>query len=722
MSRVVLQDLSDGRTRLVDAPAPTAASAHVVIATRASVVSAGTERMLIDFGRASLLGKVRSQPQRVGEVLDKARTDGIGSTVEAVRSKLAQPIPLGYSSAGLVLEVGRDVRGIVVGDVVAAAGPHAEVASVPANLTAPVPAGVEAEEAAFATIASIALQGIRLIGPTVGERIVVTGLGLVGLLAVQLLGAQGCAVLGIDPDPSRRRRAEAAGAVTVAPDGDITGAASEHSRGRGVDGVLVCASTTSSEPVLQAAQMCRQRGRIVLVGVTGLELERAAFYEKELSFQVSAAYGPGRYDPVYEDGGVDYPMGLVRWTAGRNMEAVLDLMAAGRVTPSSLVTHRFDMEDAPGAYEALVSDHEALGIVLRYPASPSEVDPPARSIPAAPAATMTATGQGRIGLLGAGAFATGVLVPAVADAGEVIDTVVSRRGTSAALAAERAGARRASSDPDDLFDDVGIGTVLIATRHDSHSRYAARALRAGQNVFVEKPLAIDHRELASLRDLVGELSSEGVPVPLLGVGFNRRFAPVSVRMAELLATTAGPCAMTITMNAGALPPDHWTQDPAVGGGRLVGEACHLIDLARFLTASPITGVSTIVLDQPGPADTASTSLTFADGSIATVNYFANGSKRYSKERVEVFSGGRVLVNDNFRTLRAYGWPGVRTMRLRHQDKGHAAGVAAFLRAARSGGPAPIPIDEVFEVSEAALRAAGRVEDDPPDDRPGGAGH
>ena len=346
MSRVVLQDLSDGSTRLVAAPTPAVGRSGVLIATQASLVSAGTERMLVDFGRASLLGKVRSQPQRVGEVLDKARTDGVGATAHAVRAKLAQPIPLGYSSVGVVLEVGTDVRGLAVGDRVAAAGPHAEVATVPVNLTAVVPEGVASVDAAFATVGSIALQGLRLANPTVGERFVVIGLGLIGLLAVQLLQAQGCQVLGIDPNPDRRKLAEGFGATTVAPTDDVLQVAAEHAHGRGVDGVLVCASTTSSEPIHQAAQMCRQRGRIVLVGVTGLELDRADFYEKELTFQVSAAYGPGRYDPTYESGGVDYPLGFVRWTAGRNMEAVLDLIDTCRLDVASLVTHRFEFDDA----------------------------------------------------------------------------------------------------------------------------------------------------------------------------------------------------------------------------------------------------------------------------------------------------------------------------------------------------------------------------------------
>jgi predicted dehydrogenase len=707
MPKVVLQDLSSGDTRLVDAPAPSAGRHGLVIANRASVVSAGTERMLVDFGRASLVGKVRSQPQRVAEVVDKARTDGIATTVDAIRSKLAQPIPLGYSCAGVVLEVGSEVQGFEPGDLVAAAAPHAEVTVVPSTLAAVVPEGVAPEAAAFATIGSIALQGIRLAQPTVGERFVVVGLGLVGLLAVQLLQAQGCAVLGIDPNPERRKRAETYGAATVGSSDDVLGAAAVHSRGRGVDGVLICASTTSNEPVHQAALMCRKRGRIILVGVTGLELDRADFYEKELSFQVSAAYGPGRYDAEYE-GGRDYPLGYVRWTAGRNMEAVLDLVASDRVDPASLVTHDYAFADAPAAYETLVGDPSALGIVLRYPETTAS-SAPARTVELV-AGSRPPAGRGVVGLLGAGNFATQVLIPAIVDAGATLDTIVSGQGTTASIAAERFGARRASSDADAAISGDGIDTVVVATRHDSHADYVQQALRAGRNVFVEKPLAIDREGLEAVVATVADLAEAGGPVPLVGVGFNRRFAPVTVRMAELLAGVSSPKAITATMNAGALPPDHWTQDPAVGGGRIIGEACHLIDLVRHLVGAPIVGVSSVGLDVPGPVDTMSIQLAFADGSIGTVHYFANGSKQYPKERVEVFAAGRVLVNDNFRTLKAYGWPGAKTMRLRKMDKGHAASMRAFLDAVRTGGPAPIPFEEIVEVTRASIDAVGPAPD------------
>ncbi len=449
--------------------------------------------------------------------------------------------------------------------------------------------------------------------------------------------------------------------------------------------------------------MSRKRGRIVLVGVTGLELDRADFYEKELSFQVSAAYGPGRYDAAYASGH-DYPLGHVRWTAGRNMEAVLDLIAAGRVDPASLVTHEYDFDDAPAAYETLVGDPSALGIVLRYPES-EVAGAPARTVDLSAGAPPAAR-RGVVGVIGAGNYAGQVLLPAIIDAGATIDTIVSSQGTTATIAAERFGARRASSDPDAAIGGDGIDTVVVATRHDSHAGYVEEALRAGRNVFVEKPLAIDREGLDAVIATVAELAEAGASVPLVGVGFNRRFAPVTVRMAELLAGVSSPKAITATMNAGALPADHWTQDPAVGGGRIVGEACHLIDLIRHLVGAPITSVSSLGLDSPGPVDTMSIQLAFADGSIGTVHYFANGSKQYPKERVEVFAADRVLVNENFRSLRAYGWPGVRNLRLRKMDKGHAASMAAFLDAVRTGGPAPIPFEEIVEVTEASFEAVG----------------
>jgi predicted dehydrogenase len=695
--RLLTQDLRSGNVRLVEAPAPTKPSQGVLVRTVASLVSSGTERMLADFGRANLIDKARQQPDRVRDVLDKARAEGVMETVDAVRSKLAQPLPLGYANAGIVLAIRRDVVDLAPGDLVATNGPHAEVVDVPATMAARVPDGVPAEHACFASVTAVGLEALRLARCELGERVVVTGLGLVGLLTVQLLRAQGCEVLGVDPDPDRRVRAESLGAQTSEPGEAAEVLAAQSSRGRGVDAVVICASTKSSDPVRSAARMCRIRGRIVLVGVTGLELERSELYDKELSFQVSRSYGPGRHDPSYESGH-DYPFGLVRWTAGRNMEAVLDLMGSGGIDVGSLITHRYGFDDASSAYTTLVEDKAALGIVLQYPEQPavaSSVTTVARG--AVGATTSTAGG---IAVIGAGNFATRTLLPAIAAAGGTVSVVASPGGVSAGLAADRIGAA-ASSDVEAVLADPSLGAVFIATRHDSHARLAVEARQHGKAVYVEKPLAVDDEQL----DLVIDALSS--PGPVFTVGFNRRFAPITKRMVALLASTSGPKTVAITVNAGSIPAGHWTHDPEVGGGRILGEGCHFIDLARFLVGSPIADVSSRFLGGGATADTATISLGFEDGSVATLNYVATGSPRFPKERVEVFVQGRVLVNDNFKTLRSYGWPGTRTMRLRKQDKGHAASVAAFLAATR-GGPTPIPLNELVEVSRAAIVAGRRA--------------
>lgn len=696
--RILTQDLRSGTLQLLSAPLPATPVRGILVRSLASLVSAGTERMLADFGRANLLEKARQQPDRVKDVLDKARTDGIAETVDAVRSKLAQPLQLGYANAGVVLAVRPGIEGIAVGDLVASNGPHAEIVDVPATLTARAPEGVLPEHACFASVASVGLEAIRLARCELGERFVVSGLGLIGLLTVQLLRAQGCSVLGLDPDADRRKRAEQFGAITAEPGEAGEAEASRFSVGRGVDGVLICASTTSSDPVRAAARMCRQRGRVVLVGVTGLELDRSEFYDKELSFQVSRAYGPGRYDPSYE-GGHDYPFGFVRWTAGRNMEAVLDLIASGALDLEPLVTHRFAFDDASAAYTTLVEDRSALGIVLEYDGvADGETVGALRPVELPQlAGTTTRSGPG-IGLIGAGNFATRTLIPAIEATGSKVDVIAARGGVTAAIAAEAVGAR-ATSDVEALFADVSVRRLFIATRHDSHAALAISAIRAGKAAYVEKPLALTDEQLDEVRAALAEAPEP----PVLTVGFNRRFAPVTQRMRELLHLTPGPKTFIATVNAGAIPADHWTQDAGVGGGRIVGEGCHFIDLARHLVGHPITDVSTTFLDTP-TRDSATITLSFADGSMATIHYLATGSARFPKERIEVFVDGRVLVNDNFKSLHAYGWPRTRTMRLRRQDKGHRASVVAFLDAATTGGPPPIPLDQLLEVGAASIRA------------------
>jgi len=707
----ILQSLSTGDTSLADVPSPAASPGTLVIRTSRSLVSAGTERMLVEFGRAGLLSKVRQQPDKVRQVLEKVRTDGLFATLDAVRSKLDQPLPLGYCNVGRVMSVGAVIDVFVVGDRVVSNGKHAEVVVVPRNLCARIPDAVDDDSAAFTVLAAIGLQGVRLAAPTLGESVVVTGLGLIGLITVQLLRANGCRVLGIDMNPARMALARQFGAevVDLSRGEDALAAAEAFSRGRGVDAVLITASTASSEPVSQAAKMCRKRGRIVLVGVTGLELSRADFYEKELSFQVSCSYGPGRYDPDYEEKGHDYPVGFVRWTEQRNFEAALDLMASGALDLRPLVSHRFDIDDAPKAYDLLASNELSLGILIRYPGGQGD-DVPARlasrvvrlvSDSSSRAQAPTVSGAPVVAVIGAGNYAGRVLIPALRKADAQVRTVVSGSGVTAVHHGQRAGAEFAATDAQASIDDTAVNAVVVATRHDSHARYVLAALRAGRHVFVEKPLCLTIDEL-------GEIKSQLAASPELRlmVGFNRRFAPQVRRVKELLAGVAEPKSFVMTVNAGAISPDHWTQDADTGGGRIVGEGCHFVDLLRHLAGAPIVQHDAVALGRhPALAvvsDKTTITLRFADGSVGTIHYLANGHKGFPKERLEVFCAGRVLQLDNFRKLRGWGWPGFSTMNLWRQDKGVAQCLEAFVGAVRGGGEPPIAVEELLEVSRVSI--------------------
>ncbi|RKZ09443.1 dehydrogenase [bacterium] len=706
----LLQDLAKGHTYVVDAPAPEVTRGTLLIDSTLSLVSAGTERMLVGFGKSNLLDKARQQPEKVAMVLQKARTDGIMATVDAVRSKLGQPIALGYSNVGVVAEVGQDTTGFAVGDRVVSNGNHADVVRVPGNLCAVIPDGVDDETASFTVVASIGLQGIRLARPTLGEAFVVIGAGLIGLLTVQMLRAHGCRVLAVDLDEKKLELARGFGAETCNPvqGEDPVEAGMTFSRGLGVDGVIITASTKSSDPVTQAARMSRKRGRIVLVGVTGLNLDRADFYAKELTFQVSCSYGPGRYDAAYEEGGQDYPVGYVRWTEQRNFTAVLDMMADGSLVTAPLVSHRFAIDDAAQAYETLTTDSDVLGMLLQYTDDPA--DRHARQVSLNPDASFD-SGKPVVAFIGAGNYASRVLIPAFKGAGAQLHTLVTSGGTSGVTHGQKAGFACASTDVDAMLNDADINTVAIATRHDSHAPLVVKALDAGKHVFVEKPLAITGDELAEV-EAAYERAHAGASGPHLLVGFNRRFSPLVDRMMSLMAGVPGPKSFIMTMNAGERPADHWTQDPAVGGGRIIGEACHYIDLMRYLTGSEIVSVQARRMGHsPGVAiteDKAVMVLGFADGSFGSINYLANGHAGFPKERVEVFTAGRILQLDNFRALKGYGWSGFKGMKLRKQDKGQGACPAAFLKAIAEGGPSPITAAEIFEVARVTLAATEQL--------------
>lgn len=702
----LLQSLKDGSTEVADVPAPQLNHGQVLIRSHVSLVSAGTERMLVDFGKANLIQKARSQPDKVRMVFEKARTDGIGATYDAVRSKLDQPLALGYCNVGQVIE--SRAEGFAPGHRMVSNGKHAEIVAVPRNLCARVPDNVTDEEASFTVLAAIGLQGIRLVQPTLGECVVVTGLGLIGLLAVQMLRAQGCRVLGIDFDPARLELARHFGAEVVDPAAgeDVLARALAFSRGQGVDAVIITASTTSNEPVSQAARMCRKRGRIVLVGVVGLELSRTEFYEKELSFQVSCSYGPGRYDAAYEEGGMDYPIGFVRWTEQRNFEAVLDLMAAGSLDVAPLITHRFTIEDGGEAMSLLTSDAPSLGILLNYPRAEPETKPTRRIGLRVPLDKRKGTkpGKGVVGFLGAGNYAGRVLIPAFKAAGAHLHTVVSGGGVSAVHFGRKFGFSEAATEATAVLENPEIDTVVIATRHDAHAGQILAALGAMKHVFCEKPLCLTLDELAAI-----EAEAQSRPEQKLMVGFNRRFAPQVLKMRALLDPIDQPKSIIITINAGEIPPDHWTQDPAVGGGRLIGEACHFIDLARYIVGHSVTGYRVAALGWhpavPIRDDKTNLTLEFADGSVATIHYLANGDKGFPKERIEVFVAGRVLQLDNFLKLRGWGWKGFSKLNLWRQDKGMIQCARAFVEAIRDGSDAPVSWDEIIEVSRLSIEIA-----------------
>ncbi|NEQ64603.1 MAG: Gfo/Idh/MocA family oxidoreductase [Symploca sp. SIO2D2] len=700
----LLQSLSNGDTEIVNIPYPQVKPKHLLIQSCASLVSAGTERMLVEFGQANWIDKARQQPDKVKMVLDKIKTDGLLPTLDAVQSKLDQPLPMGYSNAGVVVEVGAGVTGFTVGDRVISNGSHAELVCVPQNLCAKIPDGVSNEAAAFTVIGAIALQGIRLAQPTLGETFVVTGLGLIGLITVQLLRSHGCRVLALDFNPQRLKLAQQFGAKTVnlGQGEDAIAKAQLFSQGQGIDGVIVTAATKSNEPIHQAAQMCRKRGRIILVGVVGLELSRADFYEKELTFQVSCSYGPGRYDPNYEQQGQDYPLGFVRWTAQRNFTAILEQLATNALDVAPLISHRFPFDQAAQAYQLLSSSTPSLGILLEYPATDTATIAQQTTIQLASPISPLSPTVPCIGFIGAGNYATRILIPAFQQTSAILKTIATQGGVSGIYAGRKFGFQQTTTDTDSLFSDSEINTLVIATRHNSHAELVCQALNASKNVFVEKPLAITPEQLQKIQSTYHHLTSP----PLIMVGFNRRFAPQIQKIRILLTRQTTPKTLIMTINAGAIPAQHWTQDQEIGGGRIIGEACHFIDLLRFLVGYPITNVQTTKLQEATkatiPCDNVTCSLSFADGSMGTVHYLANGHKSFPKERLEIFWGGKILQLDNFRKLRGYGFSDFQTMNLWRQDKGNQACATAFIEAISNGKPSPISFAELIEVTQVSL--------------------
>lgn len=707
--RQILQSLKTGAVEVVKAPAPAVRPRHILVETRRSVISPGTERMLLDFGRANLLDKARQQPDKVRQTLDKVRTDGLSATVDAVRAKLDQPIPLGYCSAGIVSAIGEGVSRFKPGDRVVSNAPHAELVVVGHNLAAKIPDDVTDDEAAFTPLAAIALQGCRLAIPQLGETFCVMGLGVIGLLTVQLLRAQGCRVIGVDLSKDRLALAASWGAETIdlSTGADPVAAAMALTEGVGVDGVLIAAATKSNDVVSHAAQMSRKRGRIVLVGVVGLSLSRADFYEKELTFQVSCSYGPGRYDSAFEVDGQDYPIGFVRWTEQRNFAAVLQQMSVGGLEVKPLISKTIPIEDATAAYARLTEESSAdLGLILAYPDSATEKY--TRTVTISPSNPHKE--GARVALVGAGGHAARHLIPALKASGATLSTIVSRGGVSGVVEGRKSGFENATTDLDETLRDPQIDTVVVATRHDSHAAIAIKAIKAGKNVFVEKPLGLTLTEIDEVAAAL-KRASDGGSAPRLLVGFNRRFSPFSVQMRSALKTVPDPKTFIITVNAGSLPTEHWVHDPVQGGGRIIGEACHFVDLLQYLTDAEIVDVAAMQIGRVPRdgqvSDKATLVFSFADGSVGTIHYFANGPKQVSKERIEVFAGGKYLKIDNFTRLEGAGWPSKIAERGK-QNKGNAEIIRTFVTSIRSGLPCPVPVADILNVSRWTIKASQRA--------------
>ncbi len=697
----ILQNMGTGETSLITAPNPRKKNGHLNISASVSLISVGTERMLVDFGKASLIDKARKQPEKVKMVVDKIKTDGLLTTVDAVRSKLAQPLSLGYCHVGVVSAVGKGIKEFAIGDRVVSNGPHADLVRVPSNLAAKIPDNVDDESAVFTVLASIGLQGLRLAKPTLGESVVVIGAGLIGLLTIQLLIANGCRVLAIDFDDKKLALAQSFGAQTCNPTQGENPVSEgiNFSRGKGADAVIITASTASSDPVSQAANMSRQRGRIILVGVTGLTLNRSEFYEKELSFQVSCSYGPGRYDESYEQQGHDYPFGHVRWTEQRNFVAILDMMSAGKIDVKPLISHRYLFSDALNAYQELTDNAQALGILLQYQQNADDKNTTHVQLNPQPDYPKNSP---VVGFVGAGNYASRILIPAFKAANAELHTLATSGGVNSVIHGKNSGFHQATTDTEAMLNNQQINTIAVVTQHNSHADFVTKALTLGKHVFVEKPLAINQKQLQQVQSAY---SSQGNKLHLM-VGYNRRFAPQIIKMKQLLEPIRQPKSFIMTINAGFIPVDHWTQDISKGGGRIVGEACHFIDLMRFLAGNKITSVQARRMGTSNTVDIvedkAAIILGFADGSFGTIHYLANGANTFPKERIEVFADGKVLQLDNFRKLTGFGFKHFKKLNLWQQDKGQKACAAAFLSAITEGKDTPIAADQIFEVAQITL--------------------
>lgn len=690
----IIQNLRTGETKLEEIPLPVPGKGQVLIRTKVSLVSLGTEKMLVEFSKSSLISKARQQPDKVKQVLDKVKTDGLLPTLETVFKRLEEPLSLGYCNVGIVEEVGPGVADIKIGDRVASNGKHAEYVCVNRNLVAKIPDEVSDEQAVFTVIGSIGLQGIRLCNPTFGETIVVIGLGLIGLLTTQMLVANGCKVIGIDIDAEKCKLAQEWGVQTINPatGTDPVKAVLDTTHQIGADGVIITASAKTDDIIAQSAKMSRKRGRVILVGVVGLKISRADFYEKELTFQVSSSYGPGRYDEDYEQKGIDYPLPFVRWTENRNFQAILQAFKDGNLNITSLISERVPFSEFNQVYGNM-GRKDVIASLFIYP-SADKIEK-SRSIEVSPKSYQAS--KGVIGIIGAGNFTKMSMMPALKKAGADVKYIASSGGLSGTLLAKKFGIQKSTTDYQEILNDKEVNAVMITTRHNSHAKFVVEALQAGKHVYVEKPLALNYEQIEEIEKHVDKGS--------VMVGFNRRFSPHTQAIKKALGEGSGAININATMNAGFIPTNVWVHDPEIGGGRIIGEACHYIDLCVYLANSKVAGVCMNAMgENPDErTDNASILLKFENGSNAVVNYFANGSKSYAKERLEVFSRERAFILDNFRETNGYGAKGFNKIKTK-LNKGLGEEMQLFTQRLKSGGEPLIPFDQIVNVSKAAIAA------------------
>lgn len=701
----VVQNYRTGELAVKDVAAPGVSARGVLVRNEVSLISAGTEKSTVSVAQKSLAGKAMERPDMVRKVMRIAQTKGVVDTLRMVMSRLETPAALGYSCAGTVIGVGREVEGFKIGDPVACGGQnyasHAEVVYVPRNLCVRIPEGVSAEDASYVALGSIALQGVRRAEPQIGEVVAVIGLGLLGQLTVQLLVAAGCSVIGSDLDPAKLEMAQRFGARAAVPPEGLEDAVAAATEGKGADAAIITASTKDDGPVATAGAICRKRGRVVVVGAVGMNVPREPYYLKELDFRVSTSYGPGRYDPAYEEGGQDYPYGYVRWTEQRNMQAFLELVRTGRVSARALTTHRFPIEQAEDAYKLIMEGKEPyLGIALTYARPAAESS--GRVLERAPARAERGV---QLGLIGAGNHVKDMLLPHLRDRRELeVRVVCTRNGINAQALADKIGAGYSTTDFEAVLADQGVNAVLIGTRHNAHGAMVRKALEAGKHVFVEKPLCLTEDELAAIREAYGRAAAAGVR---LLVGFNRRFSAHAERVRAHFQGRANPLVLSYRVNAGAIPPGHWIQDPAVGGGRIVGEACHFVDLLQYVCGAPVVSVEAVSV---GSTDTGITndqsvlSLEFADGSVGTVVYAAGGDPGLAKERLEVLGDGKAAVLDDFMRTELFAGGKRQVFKTGRQDKGFRQEMDLFCRGITDATVSWPTFEEIEAVTLATLLA------------------